>query len=156
MSLPKSSLAFFSVCSLASPSNPRFPAFLVPLFPLFRSASSVATGLLGMMGNKGGVGIRFEVNNSSLCFICCHLAAHREKVSARNADYHKLKIGGSHTIRILSEMVFSAPLAASSSSSPSSSASSQTIVESAESISILSHDVVYWVSPLFSLFLSAR
>ena len=34
-----------------------------------------------MMGNKGGVGIRMDINNSSIAFICCHFAAHREKVA---------------------------------------------------------------------------
>lgn len=42
-----------------------------------------------MMGNKGGVGIRMDINNSSIAFICCHFAAHREKVAERNADYRR-------------------------------------------------------------------
>eukprot|EP01084_Bolivina_argentea_P147095 257407_1 len=35
-----------------------------------------ATGFLGIGGNKGGVGIRFNIYGTSICFICCHLAAH--------------------------------------------------------------------------------
>ena len=35
-------------------------------------------------GNKGGVGIRFNVHHSSVCFINCHLAAHMEEVDKRN------------------------------------------------------------------------
>ena len=54
-----------------------------------RIASSVATGLLGMMGNKGGAGIRMRINDSTMCFVCVHMAAHRENVAERNADYHK-------------------------------------------------------------------
>ena len=42
-----------------------------------------------MMGNKGGVGIRMRINDSAVCFVCSHLAAHREKVAERNADYRK-------------------------------------------------------------------
>lgn len=42
-----------------------------------------------MMGNKGGVGIRMRINDSTVCFVCSHLAAHREKVAERNADYRK-------------------------------------------------------------------
>lgn len=55
----------------------------------YQIASTVATGLLGMMGNKGGVGIRMRINDSTVCFVCSHLAAHREKVAERNADYRK-------------------------------------------------------------------
>ena len=46
-----------------------------------------ATGLLGMMGNKGGVCIRLSLYDTSICFVCAHLAAHRENVLGRNADY---------------------------------------------------------------------
>ncbi|CAM9658065.1 unnamed protein product [Hapterophycus canaliculatus] len=52
--------------------------------------------MMGVMGNKGGVGIRFRLHDSSMCFVSCHLAAHRENVKARNENYHK----------ILREMVF--------------------------------------------------
>eukprot|EP00903_Cladosiphon_okamuranus_P016392 g15117.t1 len=60
---------------------------------------TVSAGMMGVMGNKGGVGIRFRLRSSSLCFVTSHLAAHRENVKARNENYHK----------ILREMVF-APL----------------------------------------------
>lgn len=45
---------------------------------------------MGVMGNKGGVGIRLRLRSSSLCFITCHLAAHRENVKARNENYQKV------------------------------------------------------------------
>ena len=47
------------------------------------------TGLLGMMGNKGGAAIRMKLMDSTVCFVCSHLAAHRENVAGRNADFHK-------------------------------------------------------------------
>lgn len=51
------------------------------------NASSVGVGVMGMMGNKGGVSIRLQFYDSSLCFVCSHLAAHRENVTGRNADF---------------------------------------------------------------------
>ncbi|CAM9247240.1 unnamed protein product, partial [Scytosiphon promiscuus] len=62
-------------------------------------SGTVSAGVMGVMGNKGGVGIRLRLRDSSLCFVTCHLAAHRDNVKARNENYHK----------ILREMVF-APL----------------------------------------------
>ncbi|CBN80141.1 conserved unknown protein [Ectocarpus siliculosus] len=48
----------------------------------------VPTGLGGYLGNKGAVAVRLEVGGrSSLCFVCVHMAAHREHVLARNAEY---------------------------------------------------------------------
>ncbi|CAM9474706.1 unnamed protein product [Ectocarpus fasciculatus] len=48
----------------------------------------VPTGLGGYLGNKGAVAVRLEVGGrSSLCFVCVHMAAHREQVLARNAEY---------------------------------------------------------------------
>ena len=42
---------------------------------------------MGMLGNKGGVSVRLQFYDSTICFVCTHLAAHRENVAGRNADY---------------------------------------------------------------------
>ncbi|CAM9986606.1 unnamed protein product, partial [Ascophyllum nodosum] len=55
-----------------------------------RHVQSVAipTGLGGVFGNKGAVAVRMDIaGTSSLCFVCAHMAAHRENVQARNAEY---------------------------------------------------------------------
>eukprot|EP00750_Incisomonas_marina_P014875 INCI17920.1.p1 GENE.INCI17920.1~~INCI17920.1.p1 ORF type:complete len:914 (+),score=146.20 INCI17920.1:420-3161(+) len=49
-------------------------------------AQQVGTGAMDM-GNKGGVGVRFELRDTSLCFVSSHLAAHRDKVQNRNDDF---------------------------------------------------------------------
>lgn len=49
--------------------------------------ATAGVGIMGMMGNKGGAAIRMSLYDSTLCFVCAHLAAHRENVSGRNADY---------------------------------------------------------------------
>lgn len=58
---------------------------LLPFVSDARSAT-VGIGLMGVMGNKGAVTARFKVHDSSLCFVCCHLRAHREEVAGRNLD----------------------------------------------------------------------
>ncbi|CAM9878821.1 unnamed protein product [Chrysoparadoxa australica] len=48
----------------------------------------VATGVGGRLGNKGAVTVRMTLaKETSMCFVCSHLAAHREQVTARNEDY---------------------------------------------------------------------
>jgi hypothetical protein len=42
------------------------------------------------MHKQGAVSIRLCIRDSSLCFVCAHLAAHRENVAARNDNYHKV------------------------------------------------------------------
>ena len=49
--------------------------------------ASTAVGVMGVMGNKGGISCRFSIYDSSVCFVCSHLAAHRGNVAGRNADY---------------------------------------------------------------------
>ena len=44
-------------------------------------------GIMGVMGNKGGVSVRLRIFDSTLCFVCAHLAAHRGAVAQRNADF---------------------------------------------------------------------
>ncbi len=53
-------------------------------------SSSIGVGIMGMMGNKGGIAIRMSLFDSSVCFICSHLAAHRENVVGRNADFKNI------------------------------------------------------------------
>ncbi|KAL5512223.1 hypothetical protein ACEPAG_3508 [Sanghuangporus baumii] len=48
--------------------------------------TTVKRGIGGMYGNKGGIVARFAVDDSSVCFINCHLAAGQNHVRARNSD----------------------------------------------------------------------
>ena len=54
------------------------------------SAASVGVGVMGMMGNKGGVSVRLQFYDSTICFVCTHLAAHRENVKGRNQDFENV------------------------------------------------------------------
>lgn len=48
--------------------------------------TTVKRGIGGMYGNKGGIVARLVIDDSSICFINCHLAAGQQHVRARNAD----------------------------------------------------------------------
>lgn len=52
--------------------------------------ATAGVGIMGMMGNKGGAAVRLSFYDSTLCFVCAHLAAHRENVAGRNADYQNI------------------------------------------------------------------
>src|ERR1044072_1555111 len=44
------------------------------------------TGLGGLHGNKGSIATRFIYDDSSICFVNCHLAAGQGQIRARNTD----------------------------------------------------------------------
>jgi phosphatidylinositol-bisphosphatase len=79
---------------------------------------SVGTGLLGMMGNKGGVAIRLQLHDTSICFVCSHLAAHTEDVEGRNQDFRDI------TSRLQFEL------------------------QQDSLVSISEHDVIFWLGDL--------
>ncbi|KAI8055388.1 Endonuclease/exonuclease/phosphatase [Syncephalis plumigaleata] len=54
------------------------------------TASMVKTGFGGRYGNKGGIAMRLVINDSSVCFVNCHLAAGQKEVSQRNTDAAKV------------------------------------------------------------------
>ncbi|KAI0471901.1 Endonuclease/exonuclease/phosphatase [Xylariaceae sp. FL0804] len=50
------------------------------------STADVKRGLGGLHGNKGAIVVRFMVDDTSLCFINCHLAAGQSQANARHND----------------------------------------------------------------------
>ncbi|KAI9027934.1 inositol polyphosphate phosphatase [Hyaloraphidium curvatum] len=55
--------------------------------------SQQKTGLSGLAGNKGGVAIRLNFHDTSLCFVTAHLAAGQSNVADRNRDYRTITDG---------------------------------------------------------------
>ena len=47
---------------------------------------SDAMSYSGAQGNKGAVGVRMKLFDSTVCFVCGHLAAHQLNIAGRNAD----------------------------------------------------------------------
>jgi len=50
------------------------------------SSAEVKRGMGGLHGNKGAIVVRFKVDDSSLCFINCHLAAGQSGANHRHND----------------------------------------------------------------------
>lgn len=48
--------------------------------------TTIKRGMGGRYGNKGGIVARFVIDDTSICFINCHLAAGQHHVRQRNAD----------------------------------------------------------------------
>ena len=49
-------------------------------------AAEVKRGMGGLHGNKGATVVRFRIDDSSLCFVNCHLAAGQSQANARHND----------------------------------------------------------------------
>lgn len=54
------------------------------------STTYVPCGIGNVMYNKGAVGVRLNVYDTSVAFICAHLAANKEKIIDRCQDFHRI------------------------------------------------------------------
>ncbi|KAH9259246.1 hypothetical protein BASA81_002289 [Batrachochytrium salamandrivorans] len=73
--------------------------------------ASQSTGVGGIAGNKGAVAISFRFQQFRLCFISCHLAAHRKFTKERNSDCAEVlsmaqRKLGTHSVSYLSDWDF--------------------------------------------------
>jgi len=50
------------------------------------SVSCVGCGIMGCLGNKGSVSIRFQLHETSFCFVCTHLASGDREGDERNRN----------------------------------------------------------------------
>lgn len=66
-------------------------------FLSFESATE-ATGIGHVMANKGGVAATLKHQDTSLCFINAHLAAHQHKTARRNSDVQEIINGISRVL----------------------------------------------------------
>lgn len=62
---------------------------LVPIISNIKS-DCLATGIQNLVGNKGAVGISFNLGQTSLLCISCHLASGQNGVDRRNQDFTKI------------------------------------------------------------------
>lgn len=53
-------------------------------------ATTARIGMMGVMGNKGAVVVRLSLYDSTLCFVCAHMAAKRANIQGRNADFRSI------------------------------------------------------------------
>ncbi|CAN4087574.1 unnamed protein product [Withania somnifera] len=50
------------------------------------SVSCVGCGVMGCLGNKGAVSVRFQLHQTSLCFVCSHLASGGREGDEKNRN----------------------------------------------------------------------
>lgn len=119
-----------SLCVFVSSKHHRYVANV--------QSENATSGLMGVLGNKGGSSIRMRFYDTTLCFVCSHLAAHQGNVSGRNANF----------ATILEKTRFTD--AASTDESAASMYMSRQLGESHEdgTFGILEHDVVIWLGDL--------
>jgi inositol polyphosphate 5-phosphatase INPP5B/F len=97
---------------------------------------SVGVGVMGMLGNKGGVSIRLQFYDSTICITCAHLAAHRENIAGRNADFWNILNKTSFNIgdEAIQEVVLSGSLSQWATGS--------------SNVGVQDHDIAFWIGDL--------
>ena len=91
-------LLLFSLCYLSSVSKYRAQHLVGIVVCIYAKEEHIShikrvqsqtagVGVMGMMGNKGGAAIRLKFHDTTMCLVAAHLAAHRDNVAGRNADF---------------------------------------------------------------------
>lgn len=93
-----------------------------------------------VMGNKGGITIRMDFYDSSICFICAHFHPNRDNVQGRNMDFQNIVDNAIMSPVIMSPVV----------DSVLNFASSEKYKPSHQNVplNILSHDYIFWLGDL--------
>lgn len=109
-------------------------------------STSVGVGVMGVMGNKGGVCVRLCLYDSSICFVCTHLAAHTENVAGRNSDYKNIYEKAVFTPVVTSEGA--ANLLETQNFESKHQLHYRTGLSLLEEFGIKEHDLVFWIGDL--------
>ncbi|CAM9462327.1 unnamed protein product [Phaeothamnion confervicola] len=91
---------------------------------------------MGVLGNKGAVCVRLQFHLSTFCFVCSHLAASRNNVAGRNADFRNILLKASFAGDPETAWEFRGL------------ASEYSGGRAADALSITDHDVVFWIGDL--------
>eukprot|EP00945_MAST-04E_sp_MAST-4E-sp1_P001097 g1097.t1 len=102
-------------------------------------SANAASGIMGVLGNKGGSSIRFQFYDTTVCFVCSHLAAHRGNVGGRNSDFASILEKTEFKHQSGDDQAAKAPAHLSTVSSES---------HADGTFGILDHDVVVWLGDL--------
>lgn len=122
-------------------------------------ATAAGVGVMGMMGNKGGVSCRLTLHDSSICVVCAHLAAHRENVTGRNADFQNIleksvfaplpeSVGGASSSSLELGGTGGGGEAGGASEARRKQLHYSTGLLPGEDLTILQHDLVFWLGDL--------
>lgn len=95
---------------------------------------TTGVGVLGMMGNKGACATRLQLYDSTLCFVCSHLAAHRSNVHGRNKDFANIISRTKFTVAKAKTVVTEVELSL--------------MEDEPDEYGILDHDFVVWLGDL--------
>jgi len=101
-------------------------------------SGSAGVGVMGMLGNKGGVSVRFQLYDSTFCFVCAHFAAHRENVAGRNADFQS----------IIQKTSFEIGEEGVREGVKGGTLESGQFQEGTSAVGVMDHDFVYWLGDL--------
>lgn len=99
--------------------------------------TSAGTGIAGVGGNKGGVAARFQLYDTNICCVCCHLSAHEQNLEKRNAEY-----------RAIMERVLFTPLGDDGANPTPLVSSYPGTYPLPQAATILDHDVVFFFGDL--------